>query len=281
MKVEARGKINLTLNVFGRREDGYHDLELIFQPISLSDILTVEKKAEPGLEFTCTVKELENEDNLVYRMYERLLERYPGIGGLRVHLEKRIPYGSGLGGGSADVAALIRAVNQMFGLQLGRKEMMELGAGLGADVPACMLSRAAVGTGIGDQLSLIDTEMEYPLLLLQPKELFSTASMYQKLDESGNLSQERLTDQVKRGLETGNLSEICDNLYNVFEEVVPDRDRLQELKALLVEYGASASLMTGSGSCVYGIFKDAAMRDQAYEDLKKEYQVYSCEAVNR
>lgn len=281
MKVEARGKINLTLNVFGCREDGYHDLELIFQPISLSDILTVEKKAEAGLEFTCTVKELENEDNLVYRTYERLLERYPGIGGLRVHLEKRIPYGSGLGGGSADVAALIRAVNQMFGLQLGRKEMMELGAGLGADVPACMLSRAAVGTGIGDQLSLIDTEMEYPLLLLQPKELFSTASMYQKLDEAGSLSQERLTDQVKRGLETGNLSEICDNLYNVFEEVVPDRDRLQELKALLVEYGASASLMTGSGSCVYGIFKDAAMRDQAYADLKKEYQVYSCEAVNR
>ena len=119
MKVEARGKINLTLNVLGRREDGYHNLELIFQPISLCDLLTVEKRAEAGLEFTCSAKELENEDNLVYRTYERLLEHYPGIGGLRVHLEKRIPYGSGLGGGSADVAALIRAVNEMFGLQLG------------------------------------------------------------------------------------------------------------------------------------------------------------------
>lgn len=281
MKVEARGKINLTLNMLGRREDGYHDLELIFQPISLSDILTVEKKAEPGLEFTCTAKELENEDNLVYRTYERLLEHYPGIGGLRVHLEKKIPYGSGLGGGSADVAALIRAVNQMFGLQLGRKERMELGKGLGADVPACMLSRAAVGTGIGDQLALIDTEMEYPLLLLQPKEPFSTAAMYRKLDEAAGLSQEYLTEQVKRGLETGNLSEICENLYNVFEEVVPDKDRLQELKALLVEYGASASLMTGSGSCVYGIFKDASMRDRAYEELKHDYEVYACEAVNR
>ncbi len=281
MKVEARGKINLTLNVLGRREDGYHDLEMIFQPISLCDLLTVEKRAETGLEFTCSVKELENEDNLVYRTYERLLEHYPGIGGLRVHLEKRIPYGSGLGGGSADVAALIRAVNEMFGLQLGRREMMQLGKGLGADVPACMLSRAALGTGIGDQLALIDTEMEYPLLLLQPEEPFSTADMYRKLDAVPHLSQEFLSARVQRGLESGNLSEICENLYNVFEEVVPDRERLAELKALLVEYGASASLMTGSGSCVYGIFKDEGMRDRAYEELKKDYQVYACRAVNR
>ena len=281
MKVEARGKINLTLNVLGRREDGYHNLELIFQPISLCDLLTVEKRAEAGLEFTCSAKELENEDNLVYRTYERLLEHYPGIGGLRVHLEKRIPYGSGLGGGSADVAALIRAVNEMFGLQLGRREMMQLGAGLGADVPACLLSRAALGTGMGDQLTLIDTEMEYPLLLLQPEEPFSTAEMYRKLDAAPNLSQEFLSARVQRGLESGNLSEICENLYNVFEEVVPDREQLAELKALLVEYGASASLMTGSGSCVYGIFKDASMRDRAYEELKKDYQVYACRAVNR
>ena len=170
---------------------------------------------------------------------------------------------------------------QVFGAYQVNREMMQLGAGLGADVPACLLSRAALGTGMGDQLTLIDTEMEYPLLLLQPEEPFSTAEMYRKLDAAPNLSQEFLSARVQRGLESGNLSEICENLYNVFEEVVPDREQLAELKALLVEYGASASLMTGSGSCVYGIFKDPAMRDRAYEELKKEYQVYACRAVNR
>lgn len=280
MKIEARGKINLTLNVTGRRENGYHDLELIFQPVSLCDILTIEKKPDSGLAFSCSVKRFENENNLVCRAYERLRERYPQVGGLSVFLKKNIPSGAGMGGGSSDAAALILAVNELFDLKMSREEMISLGAGLGADVPACLFRGATLGRGIGEELTLISTNYSYPLLIIKPKYSFSTAQMYQAIDETPGLEQKNTSAQVQEGLEKQDLPLICRNLYNVFEDVVPGKERIQILKEELIRQGASGSLMTGSGSCVYGIFESREQRDRACEKLKSKYRVFACEAVN-
>lgn len=281
MKVEARGKINLTLNVTGRRENGYHDLELIFQPVSLSDTLFIEKKKEPGLDFTCTIKPFETPENLVCRAYRKLAEIYPQVGGMKVHLKKRIPSGAGMGGGSTDAAAMILAMDKLYDLGMTWEEKCAIGASLGADVPACMLTRASIGRGIGEELTEIDTDMSYPLLIIKPRYSFSTAKMYQAIDESGEINQKYLSGEVISGLENGDLNRICQNLYNVFEEAVPGGERIQELKRLLLSYGAIGSLMTGSGSCVYGIFRSRKMRDRAYLALRGRHRVYACEAVNR
>ena len=281
MKVEARAKINLTLNVTGRRDNGYHDLELIFQPVSLSDTLFIEKKEEPGLDFTCSIKAFENPTNLVCRAYEKMAERYSQVGGMKVHLRKRIPSGAGMGGGSTDAAAMILTMDQIYGLNMTWEEKCSLGASLGADVPACMLTRASIGRGIGEELTEIDTDLSYSLLVIKPKYSFSTAKMYQAIDESGQITQKYLSGQVIKGLETGDLGLISRNLYNVFEEAVPGAERIQELKELLLSHGAIGSLMTGSGSCVYGIFRNRRIRDKAYLALRGKYRVFACEAVNR
>jgi len=281
MIVEARAKINLVLNVTGRRADGYHDLELIFQPVSLTDRLTIEKKPDPGLAFSCSIKAFENPENLVCRAYKLLWEKYPQAEGLQVHLEKRIPSGAGMGGGSTDAAAFILAADQLFELGMSRQEQIALGVRLGADVPACMLSGAALGRGIGEELKEIATSMEYSLLVIKPPMAFSTAQMYRAIDEAGRIRQKFTSAAVVRALEEQDMEGLCQNLYNIFEEAVPEREKIQEYKKLLLKHGAKASLMTGSGSCVYGIFQDQAMRDQAYEALKAKHEVYACEAVNK
>lgn len=280
MKIEARGKVNLTLNVTGKRQDGYHELELIFQPVSLSDTLFIEKKPDPGLAFSCSVKHFETPENLVCRAYQLLTRRYPGMGGLRVRLEKRIPSGAGMGGGSADAAALILGADQIFGLGMTWEEKVAVGACLGADVPACMLRGASLGRGIGEELMPITTDFSYPLLIIKPRFSFSTARMYQAIDEAPALAQRFCSDEVRMGLEEGDLTRICGGLYNVFEEVVPRSEEIRNLKNLMLLHGARGSLMTGSGSCVYGIFADTVSRDQAYSALRPKYRVYACRAVN-
>lgn len=280
MKVDARGKINLTLNVTGRRENGYHDLELIFQPVSLCDTLFIEKKPDPGLAFSCSVKHFETADNLVCKAYDRLAERYPQVGGLTVFLKKRIPSGAGMGGGSTDAAAMILAMDRLFALGMSWDEKVALGASLGADVPACMLAGASQGRGIGEKLERIRTDFSFPLLIIKPRYSFSTAEMYRAIDESEGLHQKYCSAQAREALENNDLEKLCRNLYNVFEEAVPGRERILALKETLLAHGAAGSLMTGSGSCVYGIFESRRLRDRAYGALRKKYLVFACEAVN-
>lgn len=281
MKIEARAKINLTLNVTGRRDNGYHDLELIFQPVSLCDTLYIEKKPDQGLAFSCSVKLFENEDNLVCKAYHAMTQCYPQIGGLSVFLKKRIPSGAGMAGGSTDAAAMIRALDQMYGLHMTWEQKKEIAVSLGADVAACLLTQASIGRGIGEELTKIDTDFTYSILVLKPKASFSTAQMYRAIDESGQITQRYFSQEAAAGLETKDLDRICASLYNVFEEAIPEKAVIRELKQALTGSGAIGSLMTGSGSCVYGIYRNRRMRDRAYRMLKQHYQAYACEAVNR
>ncbi|MCD8330751.1 MAG: 4-(cytidine 5'-diphospho)-2-C-methyl-D-erythritol kinase [Lachnospiraceae bacterium] len=284
MRVLAHGKINLTLNVLGRRPDGYHDLELIFQPVSLADELEIRENGTNELRFSCSVPEFAGEDNLVCRGYRRMREQFSEkVRGLTVHLTKQIPSGAGMAGGSADCAALLLWMNEHFALGLGQQELTEIGVSLGADVPACMMTHATLGRGVGEILTDIGIHRDYPLLLLKPEVSFNTGAMFRALDAAGYERQRYTSAGMIEAMEADDLTAMCGHLYNVFEEAVPERALIQGLKAQLMEAGALGSLMTGSGSVVYGIFADAEARDRAFETLRglKNVRVYACEAINR
>lgn len=285
MKIEAPAKINLTLYVTGRRPDGYHDLELIFQPVTLVDELWITDNDEYRLNFSCSVSALETGDNLVCRGYRALAERYPGqVRGLDVHLDKHIPSGAGMGGGSTDCAALLVFMDRHFGLGLGAQGLIEIGAGLGADVPACLFRHATLGRGIGEQLSDIRTHAHFPLLVIKPDLSFRTGEMYAKIDgrAAGTKPEDRKTQQMIAALEADDAAAAAACLTNEFETVVPEQGRIQDLLTRLRRAGALGSRMTGSGSAVFGLFDGAQQRDLAFVALRNlpGCRVFRCETLN-
>ncbi|MBP5292482.1 MAG: 2-C-methyl-D-erythritol 2,4-cyclodiphosphate synthase [Lachnospiraceae bacterium] len=281
-------KVNLTLDVLSLRPDGYHDIRTLFQPVSLSDELVVSRTEGDGIEFECSEPELAGDDNIICKAYRLMKECYHDIGGCHVTLNKNVPSGAGLGGGSGDAAAMLEALNELFGLRLSDAELMSVGAKLGADVPALILKGASVGEGIGERLIAVKTRYLFHMVFIKPKEAYPTGKMYHELDSVLGFGQQSdddgikqsvgksditdgntdaividdLTDMAVAGLEKGNLDMICEAAFNVFELAVPDKEGLSLRKDLLIKTGAKTALMTGSGSCVYGIFED-------YESAKK------------
>ena len=269
MKLQARAKINLTLEILGKRPDGYHDLELIFQPISLADELEISENGADRLFFSCSVHEFENEDNLVCRAYRLLRNCFPGkIPGLTIHLEKKIPSGAGLGGGSTDCSALMAWLDHAYQLKLGRDGLIRLGAGLGADVPACMIPHATLGRGIGEQLTDIRTDLSLPLLIIKPDMHFSTGEMYSRADSLPDRHYLGAAGQMVQALEHGDARAAAGLLYNIFEEAVPEQERIQSIREALLRAGALGARMTGSGSAVFGIFENTRERDRAFLQCK-------------
>jgi len=283
MKVMAYAKVNLSLDILGRRADGYHELELIFQPVSLMDELTVELREGPGMEFSCSAEELSGPDNLVCRAYGRLQRDFPELGGCCVRLEKNIPTGAGMGGGSTDAAAFLKAARELWSLPLTDGDLCRIGAELGADVPACLIETATLGRGIGERLEILETVLDYPLLVIKPEVSFNTGEMYRRYDAltgEETAAPARHAAAVAAALQAGDLKKLGENLYNAFEKTVPEVQMIGELKHRLLAAGAAGALMTGSGSAVFGIFADRNRRDAVYEQWKAEGNIYRCEAVN-
>lgn len=278
---KARAKVNLSLNVLDKRPDNYHNLESIFQKINLYDELYIEKTNSNTLELITNLKNVALEDNIIYKAYITLKEKYKEIKGVKVTLNKRIPTEAGLAGGSTDCASFILAINKLYDLNLSEKELMDLGRTLGADVCPCYYNVAVKGEGIGDVITKIDTKFKYYILVIKPRISYSTKDMFKKLDETQHLRQREMATPIVRALETANLALLCDNLYNVFEDVIPEKYTLQTLKNELTQNGAIGALMTGSGSCVYGIFKNKYEAKEAYNTLKSKYEIYICTSYNR
>lgn len=278
---KARAKVNLSLNVLDKRPDNYHNLESIFQKINLYDELYIEKTNSNTLELITNLKNVALEDNIIYKAYIKLKEKYKEIKGVKVTLNKRIPTEAGLAGGSTDCASFILAINKLYDLNLSEKELMDLGRTLGADVCPCYYNVAVKGEGIGDVITKIDTKFKYYILVIKPRISYSTKDMFKKLDETQHLRQREMSTPIVRALETENLALLCDNLYNVFEDVIPEKYTLQTLKNELTQNGAMGTLMTGSGSCVYGIFKNKYEAKEAYNKLKSKYEIYICTSYNR
>ena len=278
--IKARAKVNLSLEVLGKREDNYHNLESVFQKINLYDEIYIKKIQEKDFRLKINVKELDSKENIIYKAYRKLKEQYKVINGIEVIVNKKIPMQAGMAGGSTDCAAFIIAMNKLFKLKLSKEEMEALGKSLGADVVPCFYNKAIKAEGIGDMITTIDTDFKYYMVIIKPEIACNTKEMYQKLDTEKDIQQLHTSENIIKALENKDIQLLTNNLYNVFEEVVQEKQSIQEIKKELLNNGALQALMTGSGSCVYGIFKDKQSAKNAYITLKERYQTYICTSYN-
>ena len=254
MDIKAYAKINLGLDVIRRREDGYHEVRMIMQNIGLYDELTINKKDEAGIEILVDSCELPtNEDNLIYKAAKLLFDRFDIREGVTVNLRKNIPIAAGLAGGSTDAAATLIGINEIFDLKLSKEELMELSVKIGADVPYCILGGTAIAEGIGEILTPITSCPNCFVLIAKPPVGVSTPHVYKslKLDEIVHPD----IDAIISGIENKDIRTVADNLGNVLESVtIKEHPEIADIKNMMTDNGAMASLMSGSGPTVFGLF---------------------------
>jgi len=259
IRVRAHAKINLYLNVVGKREDGYHNLETVFHSIGLHDDVIIRKQRTKGITVHCEHPAVPCDSrNLAYQAVQLLSDAVGGIGGIAINIHKRIPVAAGLAGGSANAAAVLHGVNELFGLGLTQETLMHFGAQLGADVPFCLHGGAALGLGIGDQLTRLPALPDLPLLLLNPGIEVSTAAIFKKLNFPLT-KPEKDSIIIRTYIKKGDILSIGENLYNLLE--VPVFSKHPEIAALKIELsmqaGCYGALMSGSGATLFAIMQDS------------------------
>ena len=270
MKIEAHAKINLGLDVTGRREDGYHLVRMIMQELELHDTLWLEKSREPGVQLISDEPALgADRSNLIVRAAELLLGLYMPEEGVRIRLEKRIPLAAGLAGGSADAAAALRGINELFELNLDDAELCRLGVQLGADVPYCIMGGTALSEGIGEVLTILPTLPSCYIVLGKPEEGMSTAEAYHLLDAQKEIRHPDIDGQI-RALKREDLAGVAERVGNVLEPVTAARQpEVDAIRRQLMEAGAAGACMSGSGPTVFGIFTEAEKAQRACSVLKR------------
>lgn len=236
--IKARAKINLNLEVIGKREDNYHNIKSVFQKINLYDELYIQKTKINSFELQTNVEALNNKENIIYKAYVKLKEKYKNITGIQVKLNKKIPMQAGLAGGSTDCASFILGMNQLFNLNLSKREIREIGRSLGADVVPCFYNKALLAEGIGDIITPIHTNFKYYIVVIKPEISCNTKEMYKKIDEGNKVTQLENFDKMIQALENKEIEVLAQNLYNRFEEVIEEKRVIQDIKKELIKQGA-------------------------------------------
>ncbi len=270
IQVKARAKINLTLDVLGKRPDGYHEVETIMQTIELHDVVVLEE-AEHGIDVTASNPLLPGgESNIAYRAARLMMDEFGIKKGIRIRIDKNIPVAAGLAGGSADAAAVMKGLNRLWGLGLSQEDLLTKGALLGSDVPFCIRGGTALARGRGEIIHSLPDVPEIWLVLVKPSLEVSTAEIYK------NFRPERVTRRpdtraMINALQTGDLRRIIENLANVLESVTLERyPAVLQLKRVMEESGLPMPLMSGSGPSVFGIAEDRVAAEKAAERLKAQ-----------
>lgn len=271
MKIErANAKINLYLDVVGRRENGYHNIVSLMQTVSVCDLVTVDFRpsAHTSIRLSASGNDAMPTDcrNLAWRAAELFLSETKRSGEVRITIEKHIPMAAGLAGGSSDAAAVLRALNKLCGSPLSTEALCALGARLGADIPFCIVGGGALVTGIGECLEEVPTMPDVPLVVACMGEGVSTPWAYGKLDELHNSfadvkDSENQHTRILNALSEDRIADACKAFYNRFEEVVPAvQPYVDQLKATMETCSAIRAMMSGSGPSVFGVFatEDAA-----------------------
>lgn len=271
MRLKALGKINLGLDVLGRRENGYHDVRMVMQTVYLYDQICIEKMKEPGIEIKTNLYYLPvNENNLVYKAAKLLMEEFGIEEGVKIDLEKHIPVAAGMAGGSSDAAAVLFGVNRMFDLGLSREGLMERGVAIGADVPYCVMRGTVLAEGIGEMLTPLPPMPRCAVLLAKPPVAVSTKLVYEKLD-SREIVMHPNIDGIIDGLKSGSLSQVASHMGNVLEDVtVSEYPVIEKIKNAMKEEGAMNAMMSGSGPTVFGLFDDKRKARVAMQKIKKK-----------
>ena len=271
MRVEARAKINWTLDITGQRPDGYHLMDMLMQPVTLSDTVTLEASDTVTLTTGGTPLIPADGKNLAYRAAMALKEAAGYPGGAAIHVEKRIPAGAGMGGGSADAAAVLRGLNALWRLGLDQQALERIGLTLGADVPFCLRGGLTRTTGIGEVMQSLPCARDYELVVIQPCEGLATGAVFRAYHAQAQVARPD-NDAAQAALAEGDTQLLARSLRNVLQPVSEAmRPEIREAIRRLEACGAEAALMTGSGSAVFGVFGQAGTADKAYETLQGQY----------
>ena len=270
MRLRALAKINLGLDILGKREDGYHEVRMIMQTIQMYDVLEIKKRKAPGISLSVNYPYIPcDERNLVYTAAKILIDEFQVKGGVTIRLEKFIPVSAGMAGGSSDAAATLVGINRLFKLGLSERELMDRAVKIGADVPYCIMRGTALAEGIGEKLTGITQVPECFVLIGKPGINVSTKAAYESLNLSGIQTHPDI-DGMIQDIQNGDLQGMTAKMGNVFEPgIIGQYPVIQEIKDLMESHGALKAMMSGSGPTVFGIFDSQEKMDAAAKILRE------------
>ncbi len=277
LSIKAYAKINLYLDVVSRYPDGYHQIKSVMQSISLHDL--VEISPAKDLSLSSTSRELSNKDNLAFKAAEMLRSITSSKAGAHINITKRIPIAAGLAGGSADAAATLAGLNILWGLNLSVEELQKIGAGLGADIPFCLMGGTALAEGRGEKLARLNPMPKLWMVLATPPMYISTAGVYRLVDKR-EIAPLYTGTEFLNALSSGDIIQISAMLKNLLEEVVlPLHPDIESIKKLAVTSGGSGALMSGSGPSVFIICRDEETADRVADDLRSRDETLFVDTV--
>lgn len=267
--ITSNAKINLTLDVLRKREDGFHELKMIVQTVSLSDCINL-RKTESGISLKTNLRYLPTDRrNIAYAAAEFFLEKAGITDGIAINMKKNIPVAAGLAGGSSNAAAVLVGLNKMYGNPFGEKDLLEMGGQLGSDVPFCITGGCVLCEGRGEILTPLPDLPETAFLLVKPPIHISTASVYGKL-RADKLAEHPDTDGTIAAISRGDREAVAVRMFNVLESVTAvENPIIGKIKQEMIEHGALGSVMSGSGPTVIGLFKDKKTANDARVIMQK------------
>lgn len=270
LKLKSLAKINLGLDVLGRRENGYHDVRMVMQTIYLYDDVTLNKTEASGIQLKTNLTYLPtDEKNIAYKAAKMLIEEFNIKEGVEIILNKHIPVAAGMAGGSSNAAAVLVGMNRLFNLGLSQEELKERGVKLGADVPYCIMRGTVLAEGIGEVLTPLAPMPKCFILVAKPSISVSTKTVYEKLDAK-EIENHPDIDGVIAGLDEGDLKKVAASMGNVLEHVtIKDYPIIEDIKNVMKKEGALNAMMSGSGPTVFGIFDDRQLARQAGQKIKE------------
>ncbi|MCY6369856.1 4-(cytidine 5'-diphospho)-2-C-methyl-D-erythritol kinase [Clostridium ganghwense] len=272
MLVKAYAKINISLDVVGKREDGYHLLEMIMQNIELYDSLIFDNNKN-GIKIECNKHYVPTDErNLAYKAAKLFIDTYNIKGGIDININKNIPVAAGLAGGSADAAATLIAMNNMYNTNISNQELCKLGLQIGADVPYCIIGGTALCKGIGEKVTSLNPFKGHVLVLVKPNFGVSTKEVYKSLDID-KIFKHPDNESLIRAMKQNDIKYVSENMKNVLENVTLRKHTiLREIKEKMVRMGAMGSMMSGSGPSIFGFFDDMLRAQKCYEYFKDKYK---------
>lgn len=281
IKIFAPAKINLFLEILNLRKDGYHELNMVMQSVSLYDELTLSESFDEKIKVVCD-KNLDciEKDNIVYKLSEKFFE-FTGLKnpGVHIDIKKIIPEKAGLAGGSSDGAAVLIGLNKMFDAGLSVTELCNIAKKVGSDIPFCIVGGTALATGIGTEISKMNFNLDFFTVIVKPSLNISTKEAYESIDRCENYNL-KSPSELLDSLENHNFRCLSENLFNRFEENIDEKE-IKKIKELMLNNGSLGACMSGSGPSVYGIFKSFESAKSCEEILRKFYKdVFLCNFIN-
>ena len=272
MRIKAYAKINLSLDVVGKRSDGYHLLEMIMQTIDLYDEITVEK-IEKDIKIKCNKSYVPTDErNLAYKAAKMFLEKYKIKSGVEIFIKKNIPVSAGLAGGSTDAAGVLKLMNRLFEINASDEELMEMGLSLGADIPYCIKGGTCLCEGVGEVITELPRFKDKIVVLVKPPFGVSTKGVYQEF----NIERSKIhpdTNKLISAIKSNDLKYVSKNMKNLLENVTLKKHKvLISIKEEMRYYGSIGTMMSGSGPTIFALFDDMQKAQKTFEKMKEKYK---------